>query len=136
MQLGWLFSMLLTKNTFCDQQNILPNWGSLWAGKCLNQMNFEWQYWLLVSVDYTQVFFQATVNGSKNSILNWVIKLYLYLLFSFLFLKNPWEIFTLLTYSCCSLVKRVNKDSMYLSGQIFFKIPNKTLKLQEKCILR
>ena len=82
--------------------------------------------------------FLQPVNGSKNSILNWVIKLNLFMsFFSFLFLKHPWKIFhsillfTLL-FGLNTIERPIKESYMYLSSQLFFKTPHRTLKFQEE----
>ena len=60
--------------------------------------------------------------------------------FFFVFLQTLESFSTLFTYSSCSLVTHIKESCMYLSSQLLFKTPSKTLKLQEKskkkCILQ
>ena len=78
--------------------------------------------------------FMQLVNGSKNSILNWDMKLDLFMLF----LKKPSRIyysihlFFLLFLWFRWLQKRKKESCMYLSSQLFLETSCKTLKLQEK----
>ena len=74
------------------------------------------------------------VNGSKNLILNWDMKLDLIMLF----LKKPSKIyysihlfFLLFLWFRC-LQKRKKKSCMYFSSQVFLETLYKTLKFQEK----
>ena len=80
--------------------------------------------------------FLQLANRSKNSILNWVIKLNLFMCFFFFFLK-PWKIFHSinLLFLLFSQVQ-IKESCMYLSSQRFFKTPHKTIKFQEKCIFQ
>ena len=71
-----------------------------------------WQFWIHQPLQWLRVYcnkprvdrnhtessifpstFLKPVNGSKTSILNWVMKLNPFMCFSFFFLKNPWKIF-------------------------------------------
>ena len=78
--------------------------------------------------------FMQLVNGSKNSILNWDMKLDLFMLF----LKKPSRIyysihlFFLLFLWFRWLQKRKKESCMYLSSQLFLETLYKTLKFQEK----
>ena len=79
--------------------------------------------------------FLQLVNDSKNSILNWVIKLNLFMCFcSFFVFETPLKDFPF--YSSILLTlwsKYYRKESyMYLSSQLFFKTPNRTLKITRK----
>ena len=79
--------------------------------------------------------FLQLVNGSKNSIVNRVLKLiYSCFFFSFLFLKNPWKIFfsVHLFFLLFGYTHKIKMYSMFLSSQLFFKTLNKTLKSQKK----
>ena len=87
--------------------------------------------------------FVQPVNGSKNSVLNLVMKHNLFMcfcLFTCLFSKNSWKIFHFihlfflpfgLYKSTFGLEKCIKENCMYLSSQLFFKIPNKALKFQK-----
>ena len=90
--------------------------------------------WSESSVIFSSTFMQL-VNGSKNSILNWDMKLDL---FMFLFFFKPSNIcysihllFLLYLWFRC-LQKREKESCMYLSSQFFLETSCKTLKLQEK----
>ena len=87
--------------------------------------------------------FQSTslqpVNGSKNSILNWVMKLNLFMFFFLFVFKTPLKDFPcypsiILTLQLRYLQKCKNESCMYVSSQLFFKTPHETLKFQEKFI--
>ena len=86
--------------------------------------------------------FLQPVNGSKNSILNRVMKFNLFMCFFFFFVfETPLNDFPfyspiLLTLWFRYLQTRIKESRMYLSSQLFFKTPNKTLKFQEKYILQ
>ena len=81
--------------------------------------------------------FLKPVNGSKNSILNTVIKFNLFtcLFFLFVFEKHskdfPFYSPTLLTLWLWYLQTHIKESCMYLSSQLFFKTSNKILKFQE-----
>ena len=60
------------------------------------------------------------------------LNLFMHFLFLFCFLQTLESFSTLFTYSSCSLVTHIKESCMYLSGQLLFKTPSKTLKLQEK----
>ena len=77
-------------------------------------------------------------NGSKNSILNWVMKLSLFMFFVFFFgFETPLKDFQFYSYILLTLrfrylQTRIKESCIYLSGQIFFK---SLRKIQEKCFL-
>ena len=83
--------------------------------------------------------FLQPVNGSKNSILNWVImKLNLFMLFLFFLfcfetpLKDfPFYSLILLTLCFRYLQTSINESFIYLSSHLFFKTPHETLRFQE-----
>ena len=80
--------------------------------------------------------FLQPLNGSI-SILNWVMKLNLFLcFFIFLFLKHPWKIFLsihlFLTLWFRYLQTLIKEKCMYLSSQLFFKTNHEILNFQQK----
>ena len=77
-------------------------------------------------------FFQQPVNGSKNSVLTWIVKLSLSICFLFCFLFNKILFKEFSLDSPILLILWVRLESVYISSQIFFEIPHKTLKFQEK----
>ena len=81
--------------------------------------------------------FLQPVNGSKKSILNWVMKLSLFVFFVFLFLRHLWKIFHsihlfFLLFWLRYLQTHMKEKYMYLFSQVFFKTNHKTLKFKEK----
>ena len=98
---------------------------------------------VIMIIQACQAFFQALfykqVNSSKNSILNWVMRLNLFMSISF---EKPLilRFSTLFNYSSYSLAEILTNrlipiSFMYLSWQHFFKTPHKTLKFQQKLLL-
>ena len=90
--------------------------------------------------------FLQLVSGSKSSILNWVMKLNLFIFFFFFFfvletsLKDfPFYSPILLTLWFTYIQTRIKESYMHLSGQLYFKTPSRTKiprKFQEKCIFQ
>ena len=91
------------------------------------------------------------VNSSKNSILNWFMKLSIYLnisscvFFVFFVFETPLKDFLfyspiIFTLWFRYLQTQIKESCMYLSHQLFFKTPYETLKIprkiQEKCIFQ
>ena len=81
--------------------------------------------------------FLQLVNGSKNSILNWVMKLSLFMCFFFFFFETPLKGFPFYSPIILALWFRylqthIKEVCMYLSSQLFLKTPHETLKSQEK----
>ena len=82
------------------------------------------------------------VNGSKNSILNWVMKLSLFIeVFSFFVFKTtlkdfPFYSSILFTLWFRYLPSHIKESCIYLSSQLFLKTPNYEIprKVKEKCI--
>ena len=87
-------------------------------------------------VDFFPSTFLQPVNGCKNSILNLVIKLYFHVFFLFCFWNTLERFSILFTYSSYFLVyilTNTHKEScVYLSSQLFFDTPHKTLNLKKK----
>ena len=82
--------------------------------------------------------FLQLVNGSENSILNWVtMKLNLFVVVFFFFcFETPLKYFPfyfhiLLTLCFRYLETHIKESFMYLSSQLFFNTPHKTLRFQE-----
>ena len=74
------------------------------------------------------------VNGSKNLVLNWVIKiisLYVLFLFFFGFEKPSKEFLFFLLFGLDTYKHAQTKVLMYLPGQLFSKTTKKTLKFWE-----
>ena len=95
--------------------------------------SFLWRtkvFLFILSGIFPSTFLQP-VNGSKNSILNWVMKLspFMCFYFYFLFLKHLERFSILFTYSSYPLVliltNHIKESCMYLSSQLFFKTPRK-----------
>ena len=97
---------------------------------------FSWGLWYSCPSIFQSTFLQA-VNSSKTSILNWDMKLNF---FVFLFLFCFWNtletvfhsILTILTLWFRYLQTRLQESCLYISSQLFFKIPHETLKFREK----
>ena len=102
----------------------------------------------LVTSNKPSRFFPGTflqlVNGTKNSILKWVMKLNLFMcFFSFLFFKYPWKVFHSihLFFLLFGLDTNMLKGKLYVSYQLTFlqnspqnfKIPR---KIHKKCIFQ
>ena len=87
-------------------------------------------------VDFFPSTFLQPVNGCKNSILNLVIKLYFHVFFLFCFwntLERFSILFTYSSYFLVSILTNTHKEScVYLSSQLFFDTPHKTLNLKKK----
>ena len=82
--------------------------------------------------------FLQLVNGSENSILNWVtMKLNLFVVVFFFFcFETPLKYFPfyfhiLLTLCFRYLETHIKESFMYVSSQLFFNTPHKTLRFQE-----
>ena len=79
--------------------------------------------------------FLQPVNGGKSSILNCVMKLFMFFFF-FIFKKPlkdcPFYSPILLTFWFRYLQTLIKESCIYLSIQLFFKTANKTLEFQEK----
>ena len=73
--------------------------------------------------------FPQPVNGSKNSILNWVMKLNLYMFFSSLFLKHPWKNFWSICLFFLLFGLNTYKHAYRKHVCMIFKIP---IKIREK----
>ena len=82
--------------------------------------------------------FPQPVIGSKNSILNCVMKLNLFMCSFFFFVSEtpmndfPFNSPILLTFWFRYLQTRIKESSMYLSSQLLFKTSHKTLKFHDK----
>ena len=87
-----------------------------------NQLNID------VNSDIFASTFLQLVKSSKNSILNWVVKLNLSMFCFFLCFWNKKH----LTFWFKYLQTGIKEKSMYLSSQLFFKTFHKTLQFQEK----
>ena len=98
---------------------------------------FAPQQWNKLTGIFPSTFLQP-VNCSKNSILNWVLKLNLFIFFSFFVyktsLKGPIHLFFLVWFRY--LQKCINESCVHLSGQFFSKNSHKTLKFHEKYIFQ
>ena len=110
---------------------------------------FHWVYMIskykinfflyIVAGIFSSAFLQE-VKSSYNSILNWVMKLHLFIcmcmyIFSETPLKDfPFYLLILHTLRLRYLQAHINESYMYLSSQLFFETPHKTLKFQEKLL--
>ena len=115
---AWLWQMVkhTLENLRCSHRKIFKI--------CLGIFHhYAWKGW--------QAFFQA-LKTRKNSILNWVMKLSLFLcFFSYLFLKHPWKIFH--SISVFFLLFGLDITST-LKGNLFLRINSKfPRKVREKC---
>ena len=81
--------------------------------------------------------FLQSVNGSKNPILNRVMKVNLFMCFFLFVFQTPFKDFPfyspfLLTLWFRYLQTHIKESCMYVFSQLFFKTPHKTLKFKEK----
>ena len=82
--------------------------------------------------------FRQPVNGGKTFVLNWVMKLNLFMVFADFALGKIFRRFfsSILLTLCFRYLQTCLKEScMYLSNQPFFETPHKTLKFQEQLLL-
>ena len=112
--------------SYLERANFLGGWYSF----TMAQEGATCWWWVGI---FPNTFLQL-VNSGKNSVLNWVMKLNLFLIW---FKKKPWTMFHSIHLFLLFLwfryfQKHIKESCFYLSSQLFLETPHNILKLEEQ----